>query len=170
MLPKPAGNATADLVTIGTVTIQLNLSAATTFGGTVAGSTFVIAAGTQPTMAGVYATAGSGAAFDITGVESTAGSIGDIVLNDISHATKSSLPKNPSTIVTATAEVTAPAIIIADKLSTVTHQKVGLRTDRPPTRWDALYDGPPFGPRSGSGFCSRRPSDRRVIMRKTAKL
>jgi hypothetical protein len=124
---EAGGNATADLVTIGTVTIQLNLSAATTFGGTVAGSTFVIAAGTQPTMAGVYATADSGAAFDITGVESTAGSIGDIVLNDISHATKSSLPKNPSTIVTATAEVSvsAPAIIIAEKLSTVTHQKVG---------------------------------------------
>ena len=122
------GEATDSAVAIGTVTIALDLSADGTFGpmANSAGGGFVIASGIKPAIAGIYATADmEGENIDVIRTITAAGSIGDILLNDISVLPASSLPNNVTNVVNAPGEVTAAAIIIAEALGTVTHQKFG---------------------------------------------
>ena len=129
-----SGTASDDPVSIGNVIIEVDLTADDTFGGdtNTAGGGFVIASGIQPVAgatAGIYATGVTNSPIDVTAtvVETTAaGSIGDITLNDISRTSISSLVLNPTTVVNTTATVNASAIIIADELGTVTHQRRGV--------------------------------------------
>ena len=126
------GMASDDAVTIGTVTIELDLSSDTDIFGAPnsAGGGFVIASGGQPVAPGIYATGAPGNTpanrIDVSAgvVERTAhGSIGDIVLNDIAMSATSSLAENPNNFVEVIGTaVMASSIIIADELGTVTHQ------------------------------------------------
>ena len=122
MLPELDGKATDRVVTIGTVTIELDLTAEHIW------ADWPIArAAASSSLPGFSQCDGGNICDGYAGrkhrcwrtvVRFTAhGSIGDIVLNDISDISDgrtSSLPKNPTNVVNATDEVTAAAIIIAE--------------------------------------------------------